>query len=395
MKNLWKNIWLYLSASTIILGGNLSTMAEDSIIVGVLHREDFAYAAMMRTALDMALEEINSSKGVNDKVIELAFADDRGDEKAGERAVRELVSEKNAVLLVGGYSSSNTMKMAYTANRLDIPFLVCTAADDRITQHKLKNIYRLNPPVSEYTKGLEEFLLEHVKPKSMSIIYENSPFGTGSALRMMWFCRENDIAIKAIQPYFKDGARSAYLQRILTPIQKDPPEVLFMSSYLKDAVLLVTNISELKIKTILCGGAGGFTHDNFPRQTDKASEYLLTATLWAPSSGNSQANDFLPTVFLSDTEKKPDYHAVEAYSAMIVAATALRNATSLEPSAIRTAIESINMETPFGVVTFKDYGPFQRQNVSQTPVLQIIKNKYETVWPEKLKTAEFINPHPQ
>ena len=394
MKNLWKNMWLYLSTSTVILGINLSAMAGDSIIVGVLHREDFAYAAMMRTAFDMALEKINHSKGVNDKVIELVFADDRGDAKAGKRAVRELVSEKKAVLLVGGYSSSNTMEMAYTANRLNIPFLVCTAADDRITQHKLKNIYRLNPPVSEYTKGLEEFLLEHVKPKSMSIIYENSPFGTGSALRMMWFCRENDIAIKAIQPYFKDGARSDYLKRILTPIQKDPPEVIFMSSYLKDAVLLVNNISELNIKTILCGGAGGFTHDNFPRQTDKASEYLLTATLWAPSSDNFQANDFYQR-FFKRHGKKPDYHAVEAYSAMIVAATALKKSTSLKPSAIRTAIESINMETPFGVVNFKDYGPFQRQNVSQTPVLQIINNKYETVWPEKLKTAEFINPHLQ
>jgi branched-chain amino acid transport system substrate-binding protein len=391
MNCLWKNMWLCLFVSAVVLGFSLSTMAADSIVVGVLHREDFAYAAMMRTAFDMALEEINNAKGINDQIVELVFADDRGDAKAGERAVRELVLEKKAVLLVGGYSSSNTLTMAYTANRLNIPFLVCTAADDRITQHKLKNIYRLNPPVSEYTKGLEEFLLEHVKPKSMSIVYENSPFGTGSAMRMMWFCRENDIAIKAIQPYFKDGAKSEYIQRILTPIQNDPPEVLFMSSYLKDAVLLVRKVSELNIKTILCGGAGGFTHDDFPRQTEKTSEYLLTATLWAPSSANDQENNFSQR-FFKRHGKKPDYHAVEAYSVMMVASTALKKTTSLEPSAIRSAIESTRRETPFGVVSFKDYGPFQRQNVSDTPVLQIINNKYETVWPKKLKTAEFIKP---
>ena len=391
MSCLWKNKLSCLLASIVVLGFSLSTMAADSIVVGVLHREDFAYAAMMRTAFDMALEDINNAKGINDQVVELVFADDRGDAKAGERAVRELVLEKKAVLLVGGYSSSNTLKMAYTANRLNIPFLVCTAADDRITQHKLKNIYRLNPPVSQYTKGLEEFLLEHVKPKSMSIVYENSPFGTGSAMRMMWFCRENDIAIKAIQPYFKDGAKSEYIQRILTPIQKDPPEVLFMSSYLKDAVLLVRKANELNIKTILCGGAGGFTHDDFPRQTEKASEYLLTATLWSPSSANDQVNNFYQQ-FFKRHGKKPDYHAVEAYSVMMVAATALKKSASLESSAIRSAIESTRMETPFGVVNFKDYGPFQRQNVSDTPVLQIINNKYETVWPKKLKTAEFIKP---
>jgi branched-chain amino acid transport system substrate-binding protein len=324
-------------------------------------------------------------------VLELVFADDRGNTKAGERAVRELVLEKKAVLLVGGYSSSNTMTMAYTANRLNVPFLVCTAADDRITQHKLKNIYRLNPPVSEYTKGLEDFLLEYVKPASMSIVYENSPFGTGSAMRMMWFCRENEIVIKAIQPYYKDGAKPNYIERILTPIQKDPPEVLFMSSYLKDAILLVKKISELNIKTILCGGAGGFTHDDFPKKTAKASEYLLTATLWSPSANNVQANNFYQR-FIKRHGKKPDYHAVEAYSALMVAATALRKSTSLEPSSIRLAIESTRMETPFGMVAFKNYGQFQRQNVVDTPVLQIINNKYETIWPKKLKTAEFIKP---
>jgi len=386
-----KNKWSLVLAIFVVLTSHFTAMAEESIIVGVLHREDYAYAKMMRTAYDMALEEINSGKGMSGRPLELVFADDRGQAKAGEQAVRELAMEKQAVLLVGGYSSSNAMTMAYAANRLDIPFLICTAADDRITQHKLKNIYRLNPPVSEYTKGLEEFLLEHVKPKSISIVYENSPFGTGSAMRMMWFCRENDINIKAIQPYHKDRAGSDYIQRILTPVQKDPPEVLFMSSYLKDAILLVNKINELKIKSILCGGAGGFTHADFPRETAKASEYLLTATLWSPSANHTKSNDFIQR-FNKRYGKNPDYHAVEAYSALLVAAAALRKSTSLKPSEIRLALESAEIETLFGRVSFKNYGLFSRQNVSNTPVLQIINGKFETVWPIEMQTATFKIP---
>lgn len=387
----WKKRWLYFLLFIGFFAFSLPAIAEESLVVGVIHREDFAYAAMMRTAFDMALEEINEAKGINGRMLRLSYADDRGEVKAGEKVIRNLVQEQKAVMLVGGYSSSNTLKMAYEANRLDTPFLVCTAADDRITQHKLKNIYRLNPPVSEYTKGLEEFLLDRIKPAKMSIVYENSPFGTGSAMRMMWFCRENDIAINAIQPYFKKGATSEYMQRILTPIQEDPPDVLFMSSYLEDAILLVNKISEMKLKSLLCGGAGGFTHDDFPRKTQKASEYLLTATLWSPS-GNSEQNKVFRQQFFKRYGKKPDYHAVEAYSALLVAADALRKCQSFTASDIRSALDSTHMETPFGEVAFTNYGLYQRQNVSNAPVFQVANSKFETVWPKSLKTAEFATP---
>jgi branched-chain amino acid transport system substrate-binding protein len=386
-----RKMWLWFIAWIAFFVFCPPVRAEVSVVVGVLHNEAYAYAKMMRTAYEMALEEINVVKDNTDRTIELVFADDRGDEKIGEQAVRELVMEKKVVMLLGGYSSSNTLKMAYTANRLNIPFLVCTAADDRITQHKLKNIYRLNPPVSEYTKGLETFLRERIKPASMSIVYENSPYGTGSAMRMMWFCRENDIAIKAIQPYFKQGVTSHDMQRILAPIQKDPPDVLFMSSYLADAILLVNKIGDLKINSLLCGGAGGFTHDDFPHKTAMASEYLLTATLWSPSARAGQPHDFSHR-FFTRYGKKPDYHAVEAYSALLVAAAALRKAPSLSPADIRSALQSTRMQTPFGEVAFTEYGQFQRQNVSDTPVFQVINGKFETVWPERLKTADFIEP---
>ena len=49
-----------------------------------------------------------------------------------------------------------------------------------------------NAPAGEYAKGVEELLLQSVKPTSMAIVYENSPYGTGAAMRMMWFCREKD-----------------------------------------------------------------------------------------------------------------------------------------------------------------------------------------------------------
>jgi branched-chain amino acid transport system substrate-binding protein len=391
MNGVLKTITAICLAAFIGLILSLTASATEPVVVGILHREDFAYAEMMKNAFEMALAEINTKGGIKGQPLQLSYSDDQGDPKTGEQAVKTLVEEKQVAMIVGGYSSSNTLQMAYAANRMDKPFLVATAADDRITQHNLKNIYRLNPPASEYTKGLEEFLLDQVKPKSMSIVYENSPYGTGGARRMMGFCRANGIEIKGIHPYFKKGATPDYLQKILSPIQQDQPDAIFMASYLKDATMLVTKAKEMKISSLLCGGAGGFTHASFSRRTGNASENMVTATLWSPAAKFPMAQHFNEK-YVKRYSIQPDYHAAEAYSALMVCADALFRSRSLTSDDIRAALDETKMETPFGSVEFKNYGPFKRQNTSATQVFQIKNGNFETIWPPVLATSTYTAP---
>ena len=184
-------------------------------------------------------------------------------------------------MLTGAYSSSNALAMVQTADDLGVPFLVCTAADDRITQHRRKNIFRLNPPASEYTRGMEQLLGHELKPKTMAIVYENSPFGTSAAIRMMWFCREKEIEIADIIPYHKERATVEYFDRIIAPLVRHQPEAIFMTSYFKDGVLLVKQIRAVGLTSRLLGGAGGFTHPKFIEAAGDAARSMLTATLWS------------------------------------------------------------------------------------------------------------------
>ena len=149
MNSVFKKITAVCVAAVSVLVFNFAAGAAEPVVVGIVHREDFAYAKMMKNAFEMALEEINNAGGIKGQPLQLIFSDDQGEPKTGEQAVKSLVEEKKVVMMVGGYSSSNTLQMAYAADRLDKPFLVATAADDRITRHNLENIYRLNPPASE------------------------------------------------------------------------------------------------------------------------------------------------------------------------------------------------------------------------------------------------------
>ena len=370
--------------------------ASEPLIIGVLHSEKYPYATMMKNSFEMALEEINRDGGIKGRPLKLVYANDQGKKSTGEKIVSELAEDSRVVMLVGAYQSSNTVYMARVADKLDRPLLVCTAADDRITQRKWKNVYRLNSPASEYAKGLENFFLNSIKPKSMAIIYENSPYGTGGALRMMWFCRENDIEITSIIPYHKERAKkesigSAYFQKLIAPLQEESPDVIFMVSYLNDGALLLKKLRELGIDALLCGGAGGFTHQKFIAKAGEVADFLLTATLWSPQSGYRGATEYYHQ-YIKKFSIAPDYHGAEAYSALLVAADALKRAESFRPENIRQALDNTDLMTIFGPVKFISYGKFERQNRLPTMVLQIQNSHFENIWPIEHATSKFMPP---
>ena len=393
MKNRSKSLACFITTSLIALNFFITASIEAAvpIIVGVPHSEAYTYANMMKNSFEMALETINKQGGIKGRPLKLVYANDQGKQKPGEKAVIDLVEKNGAVMLVGAYQSSNTLFMARIADKLDRPLLVCTAADDRITQRKWKNVYRLNPPAQGYTSGLEDFFLNKIKPKSMAIVYENSPYGTSGAMRMMWFCRGNGIDLRAIEPYHKERLRADYFKRIVARLKEEPSDVIYMVSYLQDAALLVKNIRDAKIDSLLCGGAGGFTSQKFITKAGANADHLLTATLWTPQlqyPGTTEYYDQYTKKYAS----APDYHGAEAYSALMVAADVLKRADSYSPASIRAALDKTDLMTPFGPVKFTSYDKFERQNSLPTQVLQIINGKFECVWPQEHATANFTAP---
>jgi branched-chain amino acid transport system substrate-binding protein len=383
--------FILISTITVNLITPLTGKAAEPLIIGVPHSEKYTYATMMKNSFEMALEAINREGGIKGQPLKLVYANDQGKQKPGEKAIEELVNNAGAVMLVGAYQSSNTIHMARIADKLDRPLLVCTAADDRITQRKWRNVYRLNPPAKGYTNGLEDFFLNKIKPKSMAIVYENSPYGTGGAMRMMWFCRGNDIDIRAIEPYHKERLSAEYFQRIVDRLKENPPDVIYMVSYLKDAALLVKTIRESQLNSLLVGGAGGFTSQKFINEAGDNANHLLTATLWTPQLQYPGTKGYYDQ-YIKKYASPPDYHGAEAYSALLVAADVLKRAGSYSPESIRAALDNTDLITPFGPVKFTSYEKFERQNSLPTQVLQIISGKFECVWPQEHASSNFISP---
>ena len=179
MKNILKKMsgMLLLTAAFVVMlalsrAGIIPTASAETaepVQVGIplpLTGDLKAFGIMMQNSFELAAEKINRDGGINGRSLKLVYADDKGENTAAKQAV-DVLSTSGVVMLVGGYASDPTFVMAKRADKRDLPFLICTASADKITQVGLRNVYRLNPPISEYTKGLEDFFVKDLKPRSM------------------------------------------------------------------------------------------------------------------------------------------------------------------------------------------------------------------------------------
>jgi branched-chain amino acid transport system substrate-binding protein len=394
MKNKFKRLIFFVFAIVTAASLSIGEASQEPIIIGVplpLTGNLKEFGLMMKNSFEMAQASINEAGGINGRPVNIVFADDEGKVASVKPAFDKLTASKPA-MLVGGYASDPTYQMAKMAEKKNLPFVICTASADKITQRGWKNIYRLNPPISEYTKGLEDFWIKIYKPKSMAIINENSMFGTGGAIRMIEFCQEKAIEIRAHINYDRNMATNpSYLTSLLAPLTEEPPDVIYMVAYLNDAVALVKQLQALNINSLLCGGAGGFTLEEFIIRVGSSANNLMTASLWSEHVRYPGAAEYYAH-YLEHYHKSPDYHGAEAYSALLVAAEALKRSKSLSPQDIRHALNQIYMMTPFGPVKFYSYEDFERQNSVNTLVLQIHNGKFETIWPPDVASATFKLP---
>jgi len=383
-----------LAAPVALAAPQAGEQSAQAIVLGVplpLSGRLADFGLMMQNSFELAKQTVNADGGVNGRLLELTYADDQGDPRRARKVIGQLIDDAGAVMLVGGYQSDVTYAMARIANNRDVPFLISTAATDRITQQGWRNIYRLNPPASEYALSLQDFLLKELHPKSMAIVYENSMFGTDGAVEMMGFSQANGIEVRDLIGYSRQRATPLYFRSLLAPLTREPPDVIHMISYLADGAALIKTIRELAIPSQLTGGAAGFTHPRLLDQAGEAAEGLLVATLWSSELPYPGAKEYAER-YQRSYGSRPGYHGAEAYSALLVAADALRRAADLTPAAIRQALDQTFTMTPFGPVKFYSYDDFARQNSVRTQVLQIRQGRFEVVWPPELATAALAKP---
>ncbi len=385
-----------LSALVLIaLSGGWAFPEEAPIKVGVvlpLTGDQSRFGEIEKNSFIMGVEEINRSGGVRGRSIELIIEDDAGKPEIGRSAIDKLITQDNVVAITGGYSSAVTFAMCAVAQQRQTPFLVTTGSADKITEQGWEFIFRLSPPLSEYTKALNSFLGDIVKPRTVAIIHENTLFGQSGAKEFSEHCEKSGLRILVKESY-EAGAND--FRALLIKVKSAQPELVYMISYASDAATLVRQAKEQNFSPRLFVGSGaGFILPDFAIKAGEASEFVFSTDLWFPSLPYPGAKEYYEN-YEARFDEPTSYHGAEAYASIYVMADALKRASETNCAAVRDALASTDLMTAFGPVRFVSYGRKKQQNVLPTYLAQWQKGVLETVWPKNVATKAYVFPVPE
>jgi branched-chain amino acid transport system substrate-binding protein len=176
-------------------------------------------------------------------------------------------------------------------------------------------------------------------------------------------------------------------------VKSKNPDLVFMVSYVADAILLMRQSKEVGLQPQAFLGAGaGFTTTEFAKER-AISENVISCTQWTNDVNWPGAKEF-GARYKAKFGKEPTYHAACAYASMMIMAETAKNAGG-DRAKTRDALKSGKWNGVMGEVRFADYDGFTNQNNHQMLVQQILQGNYETVLPAKFATKKAVFPFPK
>ena len=339
----------------------------------------------LTNGVDMAVEDLKK-KGVN---VTLVKQDDTGKPQVAMSAMEQLATGDEVAALVGPYTSANANAVAKLAEQYKVPQVIPAAAKEEITRQGYKYVNRLNAPAHQYAQSLIDAALSFGKPKSITFIYESTDFGNSVATAGKDYAKKKGLQIVGDEAYQKGAAD---YRSTLTKMKAASPDLVFMVSYVADAILLMRQSREIGLKPqAFLGGGAGFDTAQFESEKD-ISTNVFSVTQWTPES-SKPAMEFAKR-YKAKYGKKPTYHAACAYAAMTIVGEVAAKAGG-DREKIRAALDTGSWTGGIlGDVQFADYDGFTNQNRLVMPVVQYQGGRSVTVYPPKSAEKKAIYPFP-
>ena len=333
----------------------------------------------------LALDDLKA-RGV---AVELIKQDDVGKPQTAMSAMEQLATGDQVTAILGPYTSANSNAVAKLAQQYKVPQLIPVASKDEITRQGYDYVFRLNAVSTQYARSLIDAAFSFGAPKSIAFIYESADFGTSVSTAGKQYAKEKGLQVVADETYQK-GAPD--YRSTLSKIKAAAPDLVFMVSYVADAILIMRQSREVGLTPqAFLGGGAGYETAQFESEKD-ISTHVFSVTQWTPGMDWPGAREFAQR-YQTKFGKKPTYHAACSYaSMMLLGETAAK--TGNDRKKLRDALASQSWTGIMGDVKFENYDGFTQQNKHEMAVIQYQNGASVVVYPPSRAKAKAVYPFP-
>ncbi len=311
------------------------------------------------------VNEINSQGGmlVGGKRYKVAldYYDDQSQPALAAKLYQKLITQDNVNFLLGPYSSLLTAAAAPIAERYGVPMVAAHGAADSIYGPSDKYVFSIVSPAKDYLRGVIALVLQKDPSAStVALLGSNEPFSQEVLSGARDYAQQQGMKV-VYQEYYPLNPND--ISPYLAQIKALHPDLVLVSGHLQDSILFARQAHGMCLSPKAVGMTVGPATGAFRANLGAEGNYIFGATQWT-SALNYRGDDMWGTpqaytrafinAFPSYTEIP--YQAAESTAALVVFQQALRNAGSLDPTAVAAALSHLDMMTFYGRIKFDNRG---------------------------------------
>jgi branched-chain amino acid transport system substrate-binding protein len=327
------------------------TCASGKVPLGIAAPLSGNAAAFGRAAVkasELAVGEINEAGGLLGIPVEPVMGDDRCDAGMAATVAKKQV-ESGIGFVIGPTCPAVAKDAAPVYAAAGVIQFVPTVTAVELTQNNPGTIFRMVSNDEQEAKALAAYLAKEHANKKLLVVFGEFFYRRATAKMI-------DAALSPEQKKLTRLESLAHVtgayDRLADRLQKNPPDVIFMSLDAEQAAEFVKKLRERNIKSVLLGG-----------------QHLLSATFWLKNRPAAEAiqviapieslanQDFVRAVdVIHKAGVIPDIVALSNFAAVQTFAEAVRQAGSGDPKAVVAVLRSGTFRTAIGNVAFDEKG---------------------------------------
>jgi branched-chain amino acid transport system substrate-binding protein len=341
-------------SDTITFGATIS-------ITGTLAEE----GQYTRDGYLIAINTINREGGIKigGKVyhLTLRYYDDESRPDLALQLYTQLIKEDKVNFLLGPYSSELTGAIAPLAEKYGLPLVEGNGAAESIFNHGYRYVFGVQSPARDYLVGIIAVVLsKDPGAHTLAILGADEPFS-------------QEVKAGAIEYAQSQGMRVVYqgdyptntqdLSAQLQAIKALHPDVLLGAGHVQDTLLMAKQAQEICVSPKAMGFSVGPASLIFRPYLQSKADYIFGASQWTSALKYVGTDPWkTPQTYTAAFRlqfpryTEIPYQAAESSASVIAFQSAIEQAGSIDPAAVRAALAHLDIMTFYGPITFDQRG---------------------------------------
>jgi branched-chain amino acid transport system substrate-binding protein len=340
-----------LCALAILIASVAPTPAAADIVLGFANPLSGPYAASggrNRTAVALAIEDLNNDGGVLGQKVRLIEADDACGVEQAVAAARQLVGA-GVRFVVGHMCSHSSLLAAGFYEAADVLMISPDSTHPRLTEEGRHNVFRLVGRDDRQGELAGDFLADRWSERRIGIVHDGTVYGQGLAAETRKRLRQLDV-VETLYAAYTPGKQdyTALVERL----QRAAIDALYVGGYGPDAGLILRTAREHGNHLQLIGG-DALGMEEFWEVAGKTGEGAIFSAR-RPVRWRSEA-----AAVVAAFRKRglgPGGGGIGAYAVVQVWAQAVERAGTTDLAEVARMLRLGRFNTVLGRVAFDDKG---------------------------------------